>query len=738
MYTDPAYREARIPSVTDPRPHETAAAVDAASTPQSRADWFARLDRRGLLVWILLGIIGLVYAPTLGHQFTNWDDPIVLTYRVRVRSLAPANVWAIWTEPHQGDFFPVTETLYALQFGIDEYNPAVFHTVSVLLHLACCGLMFRLGQTLGLRPIGAFGAALLFGLHPVHVETAAWIADQKDLLACLFGLLSVQAFIAHHRHPSMEKHFVAFSLGLLAILSKPSAVSLGATVFVVLLVWLNTGPRIAIGRSLPLLIAGLVFSAIIVQTHRSFDNFPAGRSAHLGQSLILIIYGIAFYLWKFVWPNPLLPDYEVHQLSWSHPEVWGALATVGLILVLAWRYRHHAWTWLALGWYLTGIAPVLRYVPVGNMVVADRYMYFPSVGLCLLVGAGFQRWVEGTGRPQSRHVQKLKMALSGAAVLGLSALTVSQAMIWKDSLSLWTYELKHQPDSLEALINMGIALDHAGRYEESVQSFDRVLELDSDSVKARYNKGIALTRMSRYDEALQMYTEVFALDDRHSSAHYNMANLLNYLGRPNEAVPHYQRALEIAPDHLNARRELGGALAQLGRCDEAEGFLESVLQLIPTDPDAMVSMSICRIAAGQYTEADRMLRQGFQVHQNHVRLGVEMVWLWATCPDQTIRKPKNAVKLATQIEKAVKGKDRRVLDALAAAQANNGQFERAVDTAQRALDAPEGKGGRMSKEAIVQRIQLYKENRPYRLDASTTTKPSSRINPPAQKGGRDQ
>ena len=211
-------------------------------------------NRAALVAILFVAVLAVaVYIEALGHEFQNWDDPTLLLERSRVHALTFSNIKSIWTEPHEGDYFPLTETVYAVEYALQADRPALYHGTNLILHAGCAALVCLLALRLGLTIEGMLVSGLLFAVHPVHVETVAWVAEHKDLLAAFFSLL---AMIAVTDLRSRRRSYVwATAWGLAAMLSKPSAVSIGLVLFVIDVWHKKSKPRIALLRVTPLLVA---------------------------------------------------------------------------------------------------------------------------------------------------------------------------------------------------------------------------------------------------------------------------------------------------------------------------------------------------------------------------------------------------------------------------------------------------------------------------------------------------
>lgn len=522
----------------------------------------------------------VLYVEAIGHDFQNWDDPTVLLERPRVHALTWSNLQSIWTEPQKGDFFPLTETLYALEYGWQGGRPALYHVTNILLHACCSALVCFLGARLGLSIEGALVSGLVFACHPIHVETVAWVAEHKDLLAACFSLLAMLAMTDSRKR--WQPYVWATGWSVAAMLSKPSAVSIGLVLFVVDVWHKKSKPRVALLRVIPLLIAGAALSLVVLVMHQSRDNVTGTFWDHPARTVLLMAYGIIFYLWKFIYPNPLIPLYPYPEhVGWGEPVFLGAvLMGVGLAILFI-QTRHTKWWPLIIGLYLAGVLPVLRIVEVGRMVVADRYAYFPSVALCIGVGAGWM-WMGSRVASPSRMIRI--RAIGGLMLAGLAVLTVLQNRVWRNSETLWRYTIALNPESTTAHLNLGETFFQSGRYEEAEEQFRYTLQLDPHDDMAQGNLGHALSAQGKAAEAIDAYTKTLQQFPNRPRIHFYLAGILAAQDRASEAEHHYRRAIELDPDDVETLVGLSHWLESENHPDEAAQLLRRAIQIDPGHP----------------------------------------------------------------------------------------------------------------------------------------------------------
>jgi tetratricopeptide (TPR) repeat protein len=564
----------------------------------------------------IVAVTFAVFGSVLSFEFLNWDDPALVLKNDRIRDFSFSGAVRWWTDPSGPDYFPLTEMSYAAEHRLAGERAGVYHGTNLAIHAGVSVLVFVLGRSVGLGILPAVFAGLLFSLHPIHVETVAWVAERKGLLAGLFALLSMVMFVrASQARAGWLLLIAANASGLAAMWSKAAAVSIGAVVFVLHVTLLGTTWKRGLWRALPLLVVGLAHAGFIFGLHHQAGNIRPGSFSDPLYSFYLSIYGAGFYLVKMVIPYPLVPVYPYPlDLSATDWRFLGSLTSLAALVVVAIRYRRHRWVVFGLGVYAASILPSLRMVQVGNMAVADRYMYWPSVGLCLMAGAGLLHirrigWMTGVG---------------ASALMVCGGLTIRQLPVWRNSESLWRHTLEHDPNSWVGHQNMGEVLAQRGAYAEAISHFEQAHALRPanwpNGGKALSNWGAALVKLERYGEAEAKLREAVEVNAENGEARGNLANAMIAQGKFEAAIDHFRAAIALGADgsarlqhglgfclHQTGRLEaglahyraallegaddwrlhanLGNALVGLGRREEAVGHFERSLELRRDQPE---------------------------------------------------------------------------------------------------------------------------------------------------------
>jgi tetratricopeptide (TPR) repeat protein len=534
-------------------------------------DW-CRMPRRTAVCLALIAVATLaVFGRIVGHAWLGWDD---LANTVRNPHLNPPSVAGtlfFWRHAYTDLYVPVTFTFWALLARI-ALAPWLFHAASLALHVGAVWAAFDLLRRLVRDERAACAGALLFALHPVQVETVAWMSGAKDLLCGLFALLALARYVAFASPEARgrARDFVwATACFVLALLSKPSAVAIPLCAAVIDLALLARSPRRVARDLAPWFATALVWIFVT----RAVQPATAVPSVAPGSRLLVALDALAFYTGKLVFPLHLAPDYgrdPASVVGAGLPFVTGlaVLALAAAALLSAGRIAR-----AATGLFVAGVAPVLGLVPFDFQrysTVADHYLYLSMIGPALALA-----WV------WSRASAPWTRIAAGAALLLLAARSAVQVGVWRDDETLWRHTLLVNARSWTAHDNLGSALEASGRAREAIPEFERALALNPRDARTQFNLGTALDELDRTAEAIPHLEEAVKLSPQDRLSRENLAIALLRAERPEDAEKQLRAALEIEPDSFLAHYYLAGALDRLGKTDEMIEHLRDAVRLNP-------------------------------------------------------------------------------------------------------------------------------------------------------------
>ena len=543
--------------------------------------------RQRLVAAAALGVlVAAAYFPAFLAGFV-WDDRI-FTGTPLVRDWS--GLWRIWFSPseieNEAHYWPLLYTTFWLEHKLWGYAPAGYHVVNVLLHFANTLLLWRLLARLAVP--GAWVVAAVFAVHPLHVESVAWVMERKDVLSGLFYLAAFSAWVRFTEEPRPKRrrrsYLLALAFFVLGLLSKSIVVTLPAALAV--WHWWRQG-RVTgadLHRLAPFFAVGLAFAVADVAFSNTREPVSLGYSVI--ERVLIAAHALWFYAGKLLWPADLAVIYPHWEVGVADPREWGYVAAAVAAAAALWLLRRRIGRGPMAGalFFAVTLSPVLGFVDYGYMqfsFVADRYQYLAGIGLtAVLAGAAAHgaRKLPEAGR-------KGAMGVAAAVLIVLGALTWRQAEIYRDGVTFFSHVIAHNPTAREAHRNLGEALTREGRWEEALAAFRIAAALAPEEAREHSNVGAALIMLDRMDEAEEPLRHALALNPRSKYALQNLAAMEAMRERHGEALDLYRRLVEAGPRNPDAYHGLGTALYHLGRPDEALDALERALALDPTRED---------------------------------------------------------------------------------------------------------------------------------------------------------
>jgi tetratricopeptide (TPR) repeat protein len=552
-----------------------------------------RLLHRDPRVWAMCALLvaGIVVAflPILHNGFVNWDDDKNFVENLAYRGIGPSHIRWAWTTTLLGVYQPLAWMLLELQYAVWGMAPSGYHAVSIALHAATMLALYALTLVMlrrfgpahagddGRTTIVCAGVVILaFAVHPLRVESVAWVSCQPYLPCALLYILAVLAYLQAHQGPSRRISWLVtcFALFVGALLFKAPAATM--PVVLLLLDWYplkrlgrergesSTGARRVLVEKLPFVALSLAFMVIALAAKRgaaTFETLQLQPNGFGAAQLATAGYDIWFYLAKTIHPAALDPYYPLPSGPhwWRAPDflacMAGAVSVTGLLL---WKARQ--WPALLVAWlaYLAILFPNLGLVTVSRQLAADRYSYIAMMPLVIMASAGSEACWRALA-PKRNGVMGL---LAAGAVIFLMATTWTLSITWRDSEHLWAHIVTHSgARSPEAHHAFGAVLVRVDRLEDAEREFAESVRLNPANAEAQHNLGTALARLGRFDEALAHFTEAVRINPAHAEAHINLAAIYTQRGALDQAAMEYERLLDVDPKNAIAISKLG-ALVQ--------------------------------------------------------------------------------------------------------------------------------------------------------------------------------
>jgi len=729
------------------------------STPKSGISLGRLVSEKKLPMLLIAAVCAIVLAahwPALSAKALSFDDYDYLTGNMLVQNPGWTSAWRFLTEvlepsSVQGYYQPLAmiSLMFDYALGGREKNLLPFHCTSLILHTANTALIIVLLYLLFGQIWVAAGVGLLFGVHPMTVETIPWVGERKTLLAAFFALWSLIFYVysrtTHRAQRTTTLLYIgSFLMYLLALMSKPTSVPLPA-VMLLLDYWpLRRFSRRSISEKLPFFMIGIVSAVItyVSQTLTGATTMP-GRLG-LRHITLVLCHNIVFYLYKILWPVNLSSHYAFPSpMTLSNPMLLAAV--IGTCILIPLLLLSLRWTRAALtGWliFFVAIFPTMGVIGFTVVIAADKFAYLPSIGL-LMVLASFLGWFCSPAGPAPRRAATalVILALTSAEVVA----TRNYLSHWRDSTSLGEYMLSLTPDSAQVHDSLAAALQSQGKLDEAITHYRKALLVRPHDALAYNDLGVALLAKKDVNEAMACYRKAVNLLPDFAEAYYNLAHALQSLGDSNQAIYNLRKAISFKPDYADAHNNLGillskqgrfddaiihfqkavllksdnaqihanlgDALQLKGRLDEAADHYRKALHLQPDDADICIKLGVTLEALRKPREAISLYRQAMSLKPDWPPPLNGLAWILATYPDPNVCDAKQAIELAERAAAMTNHQDAIILNTLAAAYAAAGRFSDAVVTAQKTLDIAVAAGNNQLADFTRRQLEMYKQQK---------------------------
>jgi len=662
-------------------------------------------ERAWLFAMVLVLATIFAYRPAWNGNFV-WDDDFYVTKnRLLTAPDGLRQIWFSLESPSQ--YFPLTYTSFRIERALWGLNPTGYHWVNILLHTANALLLWRLLTELGVP--GAWLAAGIFALHPVQVESVAWITERKNVLMAFFFLLTLLAWTrfvdernqrpilrsrAHEKQRAKEVtqagkpdpsswrfYWLALIFYVLALCSKATACTLPAALFLIL--WLQKKridwPRIL--QIAPFIVLGSAMGLMAIWWER-YHQFTLGPMFAFGplERLIIATHAVWFYLGKLFWPAKLTFIYPQWTIEPNNPfsYIW-LVAGIALCAAIYFARRYVGRSVeVAAAFFVVTLSPVLGFIMLYTFrytFVADHYQYLACIGPIALASAGLVKLANSVGYGP-RFLSLLGILIF--CVLGL--LTWRQSASYRDSETLWRTTIDRNPGCWMAESNLGSELVEGGDIDGGIAHLQKSLRLKFDALEPHNSLTYALFRKGDADAAIAEAHVALNLDPSNGGTHAVLGMALMTKGQLDEAIPWLSKAVEILPTHSHAHYNLAVALAEKGETVDAIAHYEKAIEAQPDFFEALTNLA----------------------------------WIFASSSDANLRNGPKAVELAEKASRLTNDRSPVVLRTLAAAYATNKSFDKALDTARRALQSAQAQGNSELAETIRREMPLYEVGLPYR------------------------
>jgi Flp pilus assembly protein TadD/4-amino-4-deoxy-L-arabinose transferase-like glycosyltransferase len=596
----------------------------------AQSQTFINRHRDELLICLLLAIVTAVVYWQIGqHQFINLDDDVYVYENPAVQAgLTARGFWWAFTTFTAANWHPLTWLSHMLDAQLFGLNAGSHLRTNLLLHILNSLLLFVALRRMTGHVWRSAMVAALFALHPLHVESVAWVSERKDVLSAFFWMLTLWAYASYREQTKSAGRCLlvvaALALGLMA---KPMLVTLP---FVLLLLdywplkrlrWQPSdgGLKALLAQAWPLVREKLPLFALVAASSivtyfaqqyggavKPLTRFPL--SLRLSNTLV----AYASYLGKMLWPGSLAVyyPYALSRPAWQ--TVAAALLLVGITTLAVYAARRRGYMLTGWLWFLGTLVPVIGLVQVGEQALADRYTYVPLIGVFLMLV-----WAVADALANWRFRRVAASVAAGVLLTALCVLTWRQAARWRDNLTLYEHTLNVTSNNYVINNNLGFALSKAGRRAEGIERLNEALRIKPDFFEAHNSLGAALTEEKRYAEALKHFEEAARLQPGVAKVHSNMGAALGSMNRLDEAVVQLNEALRLDPDYAATHLNLGIIYLRQGKNEEAAARLAKAVQLQPESAESHNAYGYALGALGQLEEAIQQFKISLSLNPNH-------------------------------------------------------------------------------------------------------------------------
>ena len=574
--------------------------IGAASGTTQKPPWLSTL----VICFGLTSLIWLVFGQTLGHQFVAYDDQnYVYANPIVTGGFTAHGLLAAFTKSYSSNWHPLTTLSHMLDCQLFGLDPAGHHFMNVLLHTGAVLLVFLVLRAMTSRNWASAFVAVLFAIHPLRVESVAWVAERKDVLsACLF-MVTLGLYFRYSVAPSTPRYLAVMAGFALGLMAKPMLVTT-PLLFLLLDYWpLRRLHRSAVLEKIPLLLLSVASGIATLLAQRSVVDYT--EATPLMSRLANASTATVIYIWQMFWPLNLTVIYPRPRDGFAPGIVLFSVILVMLItaatIILRKRRPYLIVGWL---WYLVCLSPTLGLIPVGLQAHADRYTYLPQIGLYIAL-----TWLAGDLLARTARGKRACAVVAASIVVLLTSLAWKQSSTWQNTETLWQHALAVSAGNAVAHNNLALFDVERGRLDDAIAHYERALAIVGDreihsqvsAALLHNNLGLAFSRKGMEDQAAAHYRKAIELRDDFADAHTNLATLLLTRGSFAEAIDHYRKAVSLPPEDAASHARLATALRRSGQVDEAMKEYRRALEL-STDPDVSRILKKTIEAGGSETE----------------------------------------------------------------------------------------------------------------------------------------
>lgn len=554
----------------------------------------------------ILILTTILFSGITSNEFTNWDDDGYIINNTLIKDLSPTGIMDIFSSYVLSNYHPLTVLLFALELKVFGLDPSGFHSVSLVLHLINVVLVFFLFQLLGFRKKIIIPVCLLFAIHPMHVESIAWIAEQKDLLYALFFIASLISYLVWIKREKKPKWLIlSIVFFALSLLSKSMAVTL--PLILILFDWYldRLRSKKEVLEKLPYFVLSILFGIIAIISQSEGNAMDITRNVSIIDRIFLTCYGVIFYLYKLVLPLNLSAIHYYPTKTGNFLPFYYYLMPIVILAIIYLIYKTKSNKKIILFgtlFFLGSISVVLQIIPVGDAIVGERYTYIPYLGLFLIVSFYYTKLRE-VKKTSIKRIRQWIYTLSLAYLCFLCISTFQRIKVWEDGISLFTDVIQKDPDNYSAYVVLANSYAAKNKYPEAIKNFDKAIDLNDQYIDTYMYRGRIKMLSGKLKEALEDYNYVIGKNPDNSKAYTNRGIIYTKLGDYKNALADLNKALSLDPQDIFCLNQRSQVYYNQNRIDDSFADLDKAISIDSSHSDAYSNRGFLYTQTGKYTEA---------------------------------------------------------------------------------------------------------------------------------------
>lgn len=563
-----------------------------------------------------------VYWQVNDFDFINYDDPIYVYNNAHIQKglTLPTIKWAFSSEV-AGNWHPITMLSHMVDCHFFGLNPGKHHTTNVIFHLVNTILLFYIFWRITGEQYKSFFIAALFAIHPLHVESVAWISERKDVLSVFFLFLTLWAYTRYIQKKTIYRYLIIVLFFAMGLMAKPMLVSLPC-VLILFDIWPLKSIQLTnqttlfslahdiynrIFEKIPLFFLSAISCIVTLSVQQQSGAVVSFEQLTFIVRLLNAIVSYTKYIGKMIWPDKMAVFYPHPGV----PDLWQVIISILLLLSLSFtavnilkKYPYFAIGWL---WYLGTLIPVIGLVQVGSQAIADRYTYIPYIGLSIVVTWG------GYDLLKKFRLQKFAYIMAICIVIILSLKTYHQIHYWQNSTLLYTHTMRVTKNNYVAHLNLGNIMTDNNNFIEAIQNFKAAIRIKPDLAQAHNNLGAAYEKIENFKEAIRSFNKAIELKPDYAEAHNNIGSVYKKNGQLNQAITHLDRAIQINPNYAEAYNNMGNAFEIDGQAEKAITHYKKALNINPDFAVAYNNLGATMFRSNKIDEAIFYYRKALQI-----------------------------------------------------------------------------------------------------------------------------